>query len=740
MFKIPIAFPQATFVALIICIAFGLVAGVYASITPPFEGPDEGSHFYYIHDLIETHELPVLESRDVVFATESLQRHHPPLYYVLGALLVGWTDRSDIDSYFMWKNPFAAIGQVSPNNNNLLLHMFPQQPAQTGLASTLLRAYSVVLAMGTLWCVFLISRLVFSGTPIAILSMLLVASMPSFIFIGASINNDNLITLEYALGVYWVLRLWHRQLIRTIDALVVGLIFASTLLTKLNGTLLVVLMLAGIGLGAWQKYYPWRAAIRLGVIAGGLAFALAGWWYIRNWQLYGDPLALAVTQRIWGRGSAPSSLTAILDEAGGVWKSFWMVLASLNIGAPPWVYPYTIVLGLVGCVGAMVWVTHHNSHWPKLLLLVGAVVGVVVMLISGTTKINISQGRILFPALAGFAPLVMAGWWQVARRQAVLAVLPLTVLALVVPVSALRPAFYHETPIDNLPPDIQMVQLYANDLEVVGYKLLDPVIRQDGTVRLWVYTRGSHPANPALSIKTLDPISQTPLGGADVYPGMQPTATRSPEILYKSLVRLQISQPPELAAPCRLDLVFAWFLPGDPVTFLSMQNIEQQERVVLFPGPVHPQGLGRPMPLVWFEEAQFGDAIELTHLALDQQTLLPGDPLTVSLDWVNTRPIVEDWSLAIGLLDSTGRVVVQADGYPAGYPTSAWLPWRSFTDERTLMLPGDLAEGDYQLYVGWYSPVDGQRLPAYGANVKDNLFVSDWFVRVLPTESVNVVS
>jgi hypothetical protein len=43
---------------------FTLLAVVYASLTPTFEAPDEGSHFLYIHNLLRDGALPILEDRD----------------------------------------------------------------------------------------------------------------------------------------------------------------------------------------------------------------------------------------------------------------------------------------------------------------------------------------------------------------------------------------------------------------------------------------------------------------------------------------------------------------------------------------------------------------------------------------------------------------------------------------------------------------------------------------------------
>jgi hypothetical protein len=59
--------------------------------------------------------------------------------------------------------------------------------------------------------------------------------------------------------------------------------------------------------------------------------------------------------------------------------------------------------------------------------------------------------------------------------------------------------------------------------------------------------------------------------------------------------------------------------------------------------------------------------------------------------------------------------VAQLDWTPQdglGYlPTSAWRPGRPIVDQQTLPLPGHLPPGEYQLLIGWYYPVTGERLP-----------------------------
>jgi hypothetical protein len=64
-------------IAIVMCLYFVMLTLAYAIQTPIFEAPDEGAHFLYSHNLLQTGELPILEDHDIVFASHAVQRHHP---------------------------------------------------------------------------------------------------------------------------------------------------------------------------------------------------------------------------------------------------------------------------------------------------------------------------------------------------------------------------------------------------------------------------------------------------------------------------------------------------------------------------------------------------------------------------------------------------------------------------------------------------------------------------------------
>lgn len=711
-----------------LCLLFVALGSAYASQTPVFEAPDEGAHFLYIHNLLETGELPVMVSRDEVFASRAVQRHHPPLYYLLGALLVGGIDRSDVEAYFV-DNPFGAIGFVSDNNQNIYLHS-PQPPdGSTHVAVWLLRLYSLALATGTLWLVYKVGQTAFPGRPVGLLAMALLIAIPGFVAGAASINNDNLVTFLFAAGMALTLDIWRRGAVSRRDLLWLSLILAASTISKQTGLALPPMVYGALGLAVLRGRLAWRDVWRVVGVTLAATALLAGWWYVRNWQLYGDPLALHRTLRIWGRGSAVSrGLSAILFEAKGVWDSFWMTLGHFNIRGPEWLYGYVpilVVAGLAGLVPA--WLRQRGSGRDAILVLLAVCLTLIAALVAATRQINVSQGRILYPMMIGFAPLLALGWRSLfGRWVAPLLLVPLLGLSLVTPFAYLDRAYAELAVVEALPPDAVPVVAEAEGLQLAGYRLLTPVVAPGDLVELDVYFRGYHPDNPTFFVQALDPVTRDTLGGVDLYPGMSPTSELETGSLYSARVAFRIDVRDVLRpALMQLRLVLGWRVlepdpsPGRFLDWADANGTPVDLLTVAGPTLVDPT-LPEPVPAVR-TQVLFGDAIQLMGYTLPDTVVVAGETLPISLVWDARAAIDADYTLTVGLVNADGALVAQADDPIPGYPTSAWVSGRPFAHERVLELPPNLPSGEYRVYVGWYSTPDLVRLAVSGDDARDNV-------------------
>jgi hypothetical protein len=110
--------------------------------------------------------------------------------------------------------------------------------------------------------------------------------------------------------------------------------------------------------------------------------------------------------------------------------------------------------------------------------------------------------------------------------------------------------------------------------------------------------------------------------------------------------------------------------------------------------------------------ATFGKEIILDHIAM-LRGIESGAVLPVALYWRAMQPVSRNYLVFVHLLDQSGNRVAGSDGQPALWmrPTSGWLTGETIEDRHALMLPDDLAAGDYTVVTGLYLPETGERLP-----------------------------
>ncbi len=121
--------------------------------------------------------------------------------------------------------------------------------------------------------------------------------------------------------------------------------------------------------------------------------------------------------------------------------------------------------------------------------------------------------------------------------------------------------------------------------------------------------------------------------------------------------------------------------------------------------------------------------IRLIGYELDGENTRPGESLPFHLYWQATAATEADYQVFNHLLDAEGNLVAQIDGPPLPDPlllrgTSNWDDPEEviFSREYALVLPEDLAPGEYTLVTGFYRRNTGQRLLA--PTGEDSLWVT----------------
>jgi 4-amino-4-deoxy-L-arabinose transferase-like glycosyltransferase len=421
-----------------------LLAGAYARTTPAFEGPDENDHLWYAHQLAHDGRLPiVLGSAAAGEESPWLQAalgHHPPLYYwVLAGLLralgaadtaPAWTDQGLRPvGVLHWRHGHDEVPPRSPE----LLVLF------------VLRGLSVLLGAVSLCLVYALGRIAFPGWPAAAQAgTLALACIPQWSYVHGILDNGNL-AITLSLGSLLLLaRALADGRLGSGHGVWLGITLGAALITKLTSLFLLGLL----PLWWWLLPRPGRRAALRGLgLALLVAIAVAGWWFLRNWQLYGSPL---------GSGAHVLAFASNRTPAGRLAEylvyRFVPDIVQSSIGQFGWwtlALPGAILAGFVLAVLAVVgWCKQRDAllERPRQVLLLAAT---AVLVFAGVVQFNLKfaqpQGRYLFPAAGPILLLAAAGWSglgpRVARSISV-AVLPGAVAALVfcfVPAFGVKP-------------------------------------------------------------------------------------------------------------------------------------------------------------------------------------------------------------------------------------------------------------------------------------------------------------
>ncbi|MGA9349062.1 MAG: glycosyltransferase family 39 protein [Anaerolineae bacterium] len=746
--QLPTSNFQPPAIALILA-AFIVLGITYSLVTPIFEAPDEIYHYFFIKHLADGKGLPVQSPEDTgLWEQEGSQ---PPLYYLLGALATFWIDTSEVED-LLWYNPQANIGTpLDPGNKNVIVHTqresFPFRG--TALAVHLIRLLSVLLGAGTVFLTYRLALEIFPGREqLALGAAALNAFIPQFLFISSAINNDNLVMPLCSLALLMIVKIGNRKSkIENRNWVLLGLILGLACLSKLNGLGLLILTAVVLIVEAYCRRSP-RPLVQ-GIIALAVALVVAGWWYVRNWTLYGDPTGLNMMLAVVGRGSPPSSLSELWGEFRGLRMSFWALFGWFSILVAPAAYAILDAASLFALAGLAVWfVRHLPSHCPRpqaegqgrggialrsVSMLVLWVAIVFVGLVRWTWTTPGTQGRLLFPAISALCILLMLGLSQlVPGRHAKILVsaisLAMCVFAALCPFVYIGPA-YARPPIlspDEIPTDVAQVNADLEEkIRLLDYQLDREEVRPGESLGITLYWQSlvEIKENYYLFIHLLGRRREL-VGNEDTYHGWgtYPTSLWKPGEIIRDTYRLSISQDALAPSLIRVDVGLYDPSTGQGLTVFNQAGQAIGESVVI--GRLKMALQKRQTSNVKRLDFNLDNKVALIGYKVDKTELEPGEKVCLTLCWRAEGEMGTDYTVFTHLIDEEGKIWGQMDSQPleGDYPTSFWDVGEVIEDEYILAINEDTPAGQYWLEVGMYELATGQRLPILGddGEVKDD--------------------
>lgn len=749
--------PKANSPLVIILGAFVILCAIYAWATPPLEASDELWHVGMINWIADNGQLPVQQlGVKTVYEQEGSQ---PPLYYLIGALLVKGVDRSDFDEVRQ-ANPHAVAGVPGYiGNKNLVLHDTPH-PALHGtvLAVFIVRFFSILCGCVTVIAIYAIAREIGVWQPILpVLAAALTAFNPMFLFISASANNDNLVTALNSVVIWQMVVMVRQSQFSVKRSFAIALLVALASLTKLSGlVVLPCVILAGMWVLLRPQFYAmldgenrlstleWRGFFTFIFLIGVVWAVVAGWWYLRNITLYGELFGTQTMVAVAGPRIGGFSLQTLVDEFQGFRFAYWALFGAVNIMTFRWFYDVMdglTVVSLLGLLTIVVVIWRSRTSWwltfesrqilDRLLVLVlfGLIIATGTISVAvWTSQTYASQGRLLFPfnaaiSILGALGLIAFGrYWLrpiapkgVGDKVYYAITGAMAGFALIVPFTSIVPEYAPPPAVEQVPQTAHTVYARFGDVALVGYDAPDQRYYPGYVLPVTVYWEVLEPSTTDYSLylhATLDDGSV--IGKVDSYPGAGRLRTSTWQVgaIYADTYAIPLVEASDGASRLRVQVGW-WDYSSKELVEAVDQNHQSVVSVMLDAGgfaSAHAvQNIQGGIEIV--EPIQFGGVIELNAYRLEDEIL--------TLSWRALGSRAVNYTVFVQALDENNQLMGQGDA-PPRLPTRYWQAGEYFVTQHIIRSEQSIAAGEYRVIVGWYKPDDLTRLSTV---YPDNAFV-----------------
>jgi 4-amino-4-deoxy-L-arabinose transferase-like glycosyltransferase len=724
----------------LILIGYLALAFGFSVVNPLYESTDELHQFRYIRYLQEFRALP--EQRD---DQPRIQAHHPPLYYVIAALATAIIPPDHEALYEPVHNPYYGYRywEINDDNKNRYLHGPDEQWPYSGVVLMVHVARWVNLVIGAImvWVTYRIGLTIFAAEKgnkeisrqgIAAGAAAIVAFNPQFLFMSGAVNNDVIA------GLFGSLLLWSgvtiiRFGLTTRRSIFLALTFALALMAKFNLAFALPLVELALITAVWPAR-DWRSFIRANLFIVFFVALIAGWWFVRNAQLYGEPTGVQRMNELWGGRNPAESFGLAISEIPYAWSSFWGRFGYGQIPLPDAIYTGALIVSLIGLVGLVIAFVRRQFDRIQIkqlvlvifaaLLFAAALFGYMMSSTAGP------MGRFYFPGLSAFALLLSLGlmqWLNLVQPHGGASqeaggrrryVSRFTLYA--IPVAAFTLALIafcgYFVPAYAAPPTVAAASIaqplnitFDDRIELLGAEV-DRVAAQPGDpIKVTLYWRALRPIDRSY-VEFVHLIDEQGIMVAqrDTWPGrgMYPTTLWQTGEVFADTLELYV--PDGAFAPNNATLKVGLYEQDGP------RLVAQGAKGETFVNNAVPIGSlkvdPRPGEYPNSMRVNFGNQVELLGYEMSPRSILPGEAITVTLYWRATAPFADDYSVFLNALRPTQRISAQDSSKPLRdtFSTKNWPVGQVITDVRVLQFPPHANPGELDIEIGWFLPKAGR--------------------------------
>jgi hypothetical protein len=404
-------------------ISLGLV---YAGLTPLGEAPDEPAHLTYAQFIAQNGRLPATLGER---GSAGYRSTWPPLYHLLVAAPLAWMgDAPPTRLKSVGDTPRRLIptnGQTIASFIHTTAENWPWQGIV--LAWHLSRLISVLLMAAAVCLTYAIAWRLTRRRQIAAGAAALHATIPQVLFIGAVVNDDNLLVVLSGLVLLIVTGYAQSKNFPSFTQLMMlGAMLGLATVAKYNALPLWAIVILWLIRQAWRKTTRPLIVSMKSLCALLIGAALTGgWWFIFVWRNFNQIETLGFVRgslAALAAGTADASLRQLGDsatltfptpEAWLEWavvffKSFWGLFGGgSTIELPAWIYWLLALLSVISACSLAIH-TLRTRHYPfpslfplpsSLLIPLFFLPLPIIRFIASGSIVETAQGRHLFPAL-----------------------------------------------------------------------------------------------------------------------------------------------------------------------------------------------------------------------------------------------------------------------------------------------------------------------------------------------------
>jgi|GEM_PF-406978 len=723
----------------VIVLAFVVTSIIYNVVTPAGEGVDEISHLQYTLYLKDHHALPVLGFQ--VKPDTVLMAYHAPLYYIVAAIVSTPLPTSGLNQALRSNPHFIWIEGVGPGNRNVFLHSpltgedsFPWQ----GIILTihLLRLLSTLQGVATLFVIRALLRYVFDRPVLVLTAAAATAFQPTFLNTFSIAQNDGTVALFATLALLWCVRFVAskpRQITPARGGLG-GIILGLGLLAKETGFALGPAYAVAFGIVAYRTR-RWKDVVNAALGVGATTLAVAGWWYGRNWLLYGDPFAQRLFTVLFRADlrRGPYHLGDFLAFVSQLRRNYWAAFGYEHILADPRISNALWLVAILAIPGFLLTLTQRRGDrtfigtWAVLLTAVLSLFTLFVQR-SVVTGGGAAHGRYFVGVMPVVNAAVVLGLSRYSPRRwpvgPILYAGFLTLFGLAAPflfiAPAYRPPLAQTEEIARATPESEV---FGKQLRLVAASFDARSAAPGDEVHLTLYWTREKPLTSDLRYH-LRIVSRdgTTFFAKDFWPGGGgvPTFTWPAGAVYRDDIRVPI--PANVARGWARYLLSVQGANGEQLPAVGKDGIGNEVEIGRLAVTKIPIVSALPSEThhmnAKFRSPDGNDQLNLvayqTSLVRDGSARLT---LAVQLFWQATAPVRDDVTVSVQILDSSGRLVAQNDAEPDNgqAPTSTWPVGPTIPDARQVRLPATLSPGVYRVIVVAYTRPTLARLKVDGS-------------------------